>query len=310
MSDKTDISKIPAGGETPMRKILNFLKSKSTIGFLVSVAIMALISLAFFSPDAMQGHVLQQHDMQQGYANGHEIQAYKEATGIDSYWTNSLFSGMPTFQISPTYASNSLMRWVNTIYGLGLPSPSNLLFMMMFGFFILLIAMRVKWPLALVGAIAYGFSSYFIIIIGAGHIWKFITLAYIPPTIAGIVICYRGKMLLGAALTALFAMMQIDSNHPQMTYYFLFVIVGLAVAYFVIAMRRKKLAVWAKASAMLVVAAGLAVAANLPSLYNTLEYSKLTMRGGHSELTKPDADANVTTKGLDKDYITAWSYRT
>lgn len=308
MSYKTDISKIPAGGETPMRKILNFLKSKSTIGFLVSVAIMALISLAFFSPDAMQGHVLQQHDMQQGYANGHEIQAYKEATGIDSYWTNSLFSGMPTFQISPTYASNSLIRWVNTIYGLGLPSPSNLLFMMMFGFFILLIAMRVKWPLALVGAIAYGFSSYFIIIIGAGHIWKFITLAYIPPTIAGIVICYRGKMLLGAALTALFAMMQIDSNHPQMTYYFLFVIVGLAVAYFVIAMRRKKLAAWAKASAMLVVAAGLAVAANLPSLYNTLEYSKLTMRGGHSELTKPDADSNVTTKGLDKDYITAWSY--
>ena len=293
---------------TVKRRLLAFIKDKQTIGFFISMAIMALIAIAFFAPDAMQGHVLQQHDMQQGAANGQEIQAYKQATGIDSYWTNSLFSGMPTFQISPTYASNSLMRWVNTLYGLGLPSPSNLLFMMMFGFFILLMSMRVKWPVALFGAIAYGFSSYFIIIIGAGHIWKFITLAYIPPTIAGIILCYRGQRLLGGSLAALFAMMQLDANHPQMTYYFMFVIVGLAIAYLIIALRRKAVKGWAISTGVLIVAASLAFAANLPSLYNTYAYSKLTMRGGHSELAKSTPDGNATDKGLDKDYITAWSY--
>ena len=305
MNDKDEKSSSVVS--SPKQRIISFLKNKETIGFFVSMAIMALIALAFFAPDAMQGHVLQQHDTQQGIANGQEIEAYESATGIKSFWTNSLFSGMPAFQISPTYESNSLMRWVNTLYGLGLPSPSNLLFMMMFGFFILLVVMRVRWPLALVGAVAYGFSSYFVIIIGAGHIWKFITLAYIPPTIAGIVLCYRGRLLLGGALTALFAMMQIDSNHPQMTYYFMFVIFGLVIAYLILAIRNKNFVGWAKSTGILAVAASLAVAANLPSLYNTLEYSKLTMRGGHSELTMA-GDANATSQGLDKDYITAWSY--
>lgn len=293
---------------TVKQRLVAFFKNRQTVGFFISMAIMAIIALAFFSPDAMQGHVLQQHDMMQGAANGQEIKAYKEASGIDSYWTNSLFSGMPTFQISPTYESNALMRWVNTLYGLGLPSPSNLLFMMMFGFFILLISLRVKWYVALFGAIAYGFSSYFVIIIGAGHIWKFITLAYIPPTIAGIILCYRGRLLLGGSMAAIFAMMQLDANHPQMTYYFLFVIVGIAIAYLIIALRRHGVRSWTAATGVLVIAAALAFAANLPSLYNTYAYSKLTMRGGHSELAKPSADGNTTSHGLDKDYITAWSY--
>ncbi|MBR4722634.1 MAG: hypothetical protein IK053_06235, partial [Muribaculaceae bacterium] len=132
MSDKNEKSSSVVS--SPKQRIISFLKNKETIGFFVSMAIMALIALAFFAPDAMQGHVLQQHDTQQGIANGQEIEAYESATGIKSFWTNSLFSGMPAFQISPTYESNSLMRWVNTLYGLGLPSPSNLLFMMMFGF--------------------------------------------------------------------------------------------------------------------------------------------------------------------------------
>lgn len=122
--------------------------------------------------------------------------------------------------------------------GFGLPAPANLLFMMMVGFLILMLAFKVRWYFAVIGAIAYGFSSYFIILIGAGHIWKFITLAYIPPTIAGIVLCYRGRYLLGGALAALFAMMQISSNHVQMSYYFLFVIIGLVIAYFILALRK------------------------------------------------------------------------
>ena len=184
-------------------------------GFFVSVAAIAILSIAFFYPDASLGNELRQHDMQQGAAIGYEATAYAEATGEDlPRWTNSLFSGMPTFQISPSYPSDSLFGWINTVYGAGLPSPSNLLFMMMFGFLILMAAMRVRWYYGLIGAVAWGFSTYFIIIIGAGHIWKFVTLAYIPPTIAGIIMAYRGRWFLGAALAALFALLALGLCPP------------------------------------------------------------------------------------------------
>lgn len=278
-------------------------------GFFLSIAVIAVISFCFFYPDAMQGNELRQHDMQQGAAVGQEVKAHYEQTGEKSFWTNSLFSGMPTFQISPSYPSNTLINWINTLFGLGLPSPANLLFMMMTGFFILLLAMRMRWYTALIGAVAYGLSSYFVIIIGAGHIWKFITLAYIPPTIAGIVLCYRGRYLLGGALAALFAMMQISSNHIQMSYYFMFVIMGIVIAYLVAAVKHRQVKQWGIATGTLAVAAILAVAANLPNLYNTYEYSKETMRGSHSELSAEDAaGAQQKTAGLDRDYITQYSY--
>ena len=271
---------------------------------------MALIAIIYFYPDDVLGNSLNQHDMQQGSAIGHEVQAYAEATGHTARWTNSLFGGMPTFQISPSYPSNSLFDWINKVMSLGLPNPAGWLMMMMAGFFILLLAMRCRWYVALIGAIGYGFSSYFIIIIGAGHIWKFITLAYIPPTIAGIVLAYRGKYLAGAALAGVMAMMQISSNHPQMTYYFLFVIAGFSLAYLIDAVRQKQLPRWLKATGALAVAAVLAVGANLPSLYNTFEYTKYTMRGSHTELSAAGnaAATENATSGLDRDYITQYSY--
>ena len=279
-------------------------------GFLVSLAVIALLSIAFFYPDASLGNQLRQHDMQQGAAIGYEATHYAEEHGTDTpRWTNSLFGGMPTFQISPSYPSDSLFSWINTVYGAGLPSPSNLLFMMMTGFLILMAAMKVRWYYGLIGAVAWGFSSYFIIIIGAGHIWKFVTLAYIPPTIAGIILAYRGRWLIGSALAALFAMMQIMNNHVQMSYYFLFVIVALAVAYLVQAIRTKTVPQWLKATGALAIAAALAVTANLPNLYNTYKYSAETMRGNHSELTQPGTAASAAkTSGLDRDYITQYSY--
>lgn len=279
------------------------------IAFVASIVVMGIIAFVYFYPDASQGNVLRQYDTQQGIAIGQEAKAYAEQTGETVRWTNSLFSGMPNFQISPSYPSDGLFRWINSVMGLGLPSPANLVFMMMAGFFILLMAMRMRWYVALAGAIAYGFSSYFIIIIGAGHIWKFITLAYIPPTIAGMVLCYRGRYLIGAALAALFAMMQIAGNHVQMSYYFLFVVLGFVVVYLVPALKdREAMKRWGIATGSLVVAGVLAVLANSPSLYNTYEYSKETMRGRHSELTQPDADASQATAGLDRDYITQYSY--
>lgn len=290
--------------------IIEKFKHPQVWGSFVALIIMIIISFAYFHPDVVQGRVLQQYDMMQGAAIGQEAKAFEEATGEKALWTNSVFSGMPTFQISPSYSSNSLFDWINSLYGAFLPAPANLLVMMMLGFFILLLAFGLKWWQALIGAIAYGFSSYFIILIGAGHIWKFITLAYIPPTIAGIVLCYRGRYLLGGAIAALFAMMQLSANHVQMTYYFAFVIVGFVVAYLITAIKEKKLKQWGIATGTLAVAAVLALAANSPSLYNTYEYSKETMRGNHSELTaKEDAKSTENkTDGLNRDYITQYSY--
>lgn len=293
-----------------MEQIKQFLRSRSFIGTIVSLLAIAAISLAFFYPDALEGNVLRQHDMQQGAAIGHEAEAFREATGETTRWTNSLFSGMPTFQIAPSYPSSALISWVNTLMGLGLPSPANLVAMMMIGFFILLLSMKMRWYVALTGAIAYGFSSYFIIIIGAGHIWKFVTLAYVPPTIAGVLLCYRGRYLTGGTMTAFFAMMQIASNHVQMTYYFMFVIAGISIAILIWSAGRGQLRRWLAATGVLAVAGIIAAGANLPSLYNTYEYSKETMRGGHSELTQPDNSANSSSGGLDRDYITQYSYGT
>ena len=280
--------------------------SREFLFSLLGVGIILVISLAYFYPDVFEGNVLKQHDTVQGVANGQEAKAFEEATGETTRWTNSLFSGMPTFQISPSYGSSSLVKAVERAYSLWLPNPANLIFIMMLGFYILLLAFKVKWYLALLGAIAYGFSSYFFIIIGAGHIWKFSTLAYVPPTIAGIVLCYRGKLLKGGALAAFFAMLQLAANHPQMTYYFLFVIVAIVIAYLVQAIKDKTVGTWGKATGVLAIAAVLAVAANSSNLYNTYEYSKQTMRGGHSELTT--GSSNASKGGLDKDYITQWSY--
>lgn len=279
---------------------------KSAVFALISVAFLAIVSLLFFFPDDVQGNVLQQADIQQGLANGQEVKAYAEQTGESSRWTNSLFSGMPNFQISPSYASSSLLDWVAKLYTLWLPSPANLLFAMMLGFFIMCLCFRFKWYNALFGALAWGFSTYFIILIGAGHIWKFVTLAYIPPTIGGLALCYRGRYLGGAALTALFGALQLQSNHPQMTYYFLFVVLAMVIAWLINAVRQKEMKRWGIATACVVGAGLVAVGANATSLYNSYEYSKETIRGRATELSAPDAGG--ATKGLDKDYITGWSY--
>lgn len=272
----------------------------------VAIVAFAAIAWTYFYPDDIMGNVLRQHDVTQGIANGQEVKAYEASTGEVSRWTNSLFSGMPTFQITPSYESSALLSWVGKLLGLGFPSPVNLVFVMMLGFFILMLSFDVKWYIAIMGAIAYAFSSYFFILIGAGHIWKYVTLAYIPPTIAGIVWAYRGKVLAGSAVAALFAALQLASNHVQMTYYFAFVIVAMSIAYLVEAIKAKTVKRWLGATGALAVAAVLAVAANAPNLYSTLEYSKETMRGGHSEIAT--SAGKSTPGGLDKDYITAWSY--
>ena len=283
---------------------------KKALPYIGSVLFMILLSYIYFTPDIFENKVLFQGDMQQGIAIGQEGIAFKEKTGETTRWTNSIFSGMPNFQISPSYDNNTWINQITNAYHLWIKTPASLVFIMMLGFFILLITLHIKWPLALIGAIAYAFSSYFFIIIAAGHIWKFITLAYIPPTIAGILLSYKGKYLAGAALAAFFAMLQIVSNHIQMTYYFLFVIAAIVIACFIDAYKQKQLSRFFKATGSLIIAGLLAVGANLPNLYHTYEYSKETMRGQAGlEQKKQSAEEEKEAKsGLSTEYITQWSY--
>ena len=278
---------------------------KKYLFYILATAFLAVVAIVFFYPDDVQGNVLQQHDIMQGIANGQEGKAFHEATGETTRWTNSLFGGMPNFQIAPSYPANSLFSWIGQVYMLGLPAPANLLFALMAGFFIMCLCMRMKWHTSLFAALAWGFSSYFIILIGAGHIWKFVTLAYIPPTIGGIALLYRRKYLAGTALTALFGALQLQSNHPQMTYYFLFVVLAMMLAWLWSAIRDKKLKQWFSATGLAILAGALALAANSASLYNSYEYAKETVRGKATDLT---ISGKGDTGGMDRNAITAWSY--
>ena len=293
------------------KKLIGSLSLADVIHFVIAVITFAVIAWVYFYPNDVNGDVLQQHDVMQGTANGQEIVAFEQQTGEKSWWTDALFGGMPAFQISPAYEGTTYLRPAASLYSLYFPTPVSWIFILMLGFFLLMLAFKVKWYYAVLGAIGYAFSSYFFILMGAGHIWKLMVLAYIPPTIAGIVWCYRGKYLGGMAVAAYFAAQQLASNHVQMTYYSAFVIVALVSAFLVKAIIDKKVGRWCIATAALAVAAGLALLANSPNLYMTYKYSKETMRGGHSELTPKGDDAvnaKPTEGGLDKDYITQWSY--
>ena len=280
---------------------------KKLLPDLIAILAFVLLSFAYFFPADIENRILFQHDTAAGAGAGQEVKEYYEQTGERSRWTNSLFGGMPMYQIAPSYDSTKSLQWVQKAYQLFLPDYVCLTFMLMLGFYILLRVFGIPVWLAGLGGIMWAFSSYFFILISAGHIWKFITLAYVPPTIAGIVLAYRGKLLWGGILTALFVALQITSNHVQMSYYFFFVILFFVGAYLEKAWRTKTLPQFFKASAVLIVAALVGIAANVSNLYHTYAYSKETMRG-KSELVQTGDAAKQTSSGLDRDYITQWSY--
>lgn len=283
------------------------MKLKKILPDVVALLAFIVLSFAYFFPADIEGRILFQHDSAAGVGAGQEAATYYEQTGERTRWTNSLFGGMPTYQISPSYDSTQPLSWAGKVYQLFLPDYVCLTFMMLLGFYILLRALALPVWLSALGAVLWAFSSYFFILISAGHIWKYITLAYIPPTLAGIILAYRGRLLWGGVLTALFLALQVLSNHVQMSYYFLFVILFLVAAYFVKACRENTLPQFFKASAVLLVAALVGVAANLSNLYHTYTYSKETMRG-KSELVHTGDAAQQTSSGLNRDYITQWSY--
>ena len=279
---------------------------KAVLPYLLAIAFFAVLSVGYFAPDIFQGKEMLQGDVQQGTAIGKELVDYKAEHGERTRWTNSLFGGMPTYQIDPVYTSTDVMLVLAKIFSLGLPSPASLLFIMLLGFFLLMKSLKIRTDLSVLGAILYTFSSYFFIIIEAGHLWKFMTLSYVPPFIAGIIWAYNKRYFLGAAVAAVSFAMQLVNNHIQMTYYFFFVELAIVIAFFIDAYRKKEMKSFFKASGVLIIAVLIGVSINLPNLYHTYEYSKESMRG--PTVLTPEASENATSSGLDRDYIVAWSY--
>lgn len=278
---------------------------KSCLPHAKAIFVFLIISVLYFTPDVFEGKTLIQSDVRNNSGIGQEGGDYYKKTGERTLWTNSAFGGMPTYQIAPSYDSTRQVSKIMNIYHLFLPSPIFWVFIMLLGFYILLTVLNVRSDIAILGAIAYAFSSYFFIIIEAGHIWKLLTLAYIPPTIAGIALAYKGKYLAGGILTGIFMTFQIISNHVQMTYYFLFVILAYVIAVFIDCLKEHKLPHFIKASATVGIAVLIALMINGTNLFHTYQYSKETIRG-KSELTH-NID-NKSAGGLDKSYIVDWSY--
>ena len=273
---------------------------------MLAVLLFAVLAFAYFFPADIEGRILYRHDASAGRGAGQEGIEYMQKTGERSRWTNALFGGMPTYQMAPSYHSTDKLSTMTKIYHLFLPENVWYVFAYLLGFYILLRAFDFRQHLAALGSIVWAFSTYFLIIIAAGHIWKVWALAYLPPLIAGLVLAYRGKYLWGFVLTAIFTAFEINANHVQMTYYYLFIILAMVIAWLVDAIRKHQLAAFGKATAVCIAGASIGVCINLSNLYHTWQYGQESMRG-KSELVKKNS-ANQTSSGLERDYITQWSY--
>ena len=279
---------------------------KKCLPDVLAVLLFVVLAFAYFYPADIEGRILYRHDASAGRGAGQEGIEYLQKTGERSRWTNALFGGMPTYQMAPSYGSTDLLTKAIYAYHLWLPENVWFVFAYLLGFYILLRAFDFRQHLAALGSIIWAFSTYFLIIIAAGHIWKVWALAYLPPMIAGIVLAYRGKYLWGLLLTAVFSAFEINANHVQMSYYYLFIILFMVIAWLVEAIRQQQMARFLRATAVCIAGAAIGVCVNLSNLYHTWQYSKESMRG-KSELVKAN-NANQTSSGLERDYITQWSY--
>jgi len=275
---------------------------KTLTPYIVALVVFLAITFVYFYP-VLEGKKLKQHDIKMFKGMSKEIADHREKTGDEALWTNSMFGGMPAWQISVSYQSN-LMKYVDKVVTLGLPYPANYVFLYFLGFFILLLVLRVNPWVSMVGAIAFAMSSYFFIILGAGHTSKAHAIGYMAPVLAGIILAFRGKYIWGGLLTAFALALEIYSGHLQITYYLLILVILYGIYQIVEAVNSKNYMHFGKASGILILAAILAVLTHSTNLWATYDYGQDTMRG-KPELTK---DISNKSSGLDRDYITNWSY--
>jgi len=275
---------------------------KKAAPYLVAILLFIVITFAFFTP-LLEGKRIFQSDIAQFLGMSKEIVDFRANTGKEPLWTNSMFGGMPAYQISANYNSN-LIGFLDNIFTLGLPHPANLVFLYFLGFFFLLVVMKVDPWLSIAGAIAFAFSSFFIIIIDVGHNSQAHAIGYIAPVLAGFILTFRKKYVLGGLLSAVFLSLELKANHPQITYYLVIIAVLLGISELIQAIRLKAFKPYFISIGIIVIAGGFALATNITSLWATYEYGNYTIRG-KTELT---TNKGNRTSGLDKDYATQWSY--
>ena len=282
---------------------------KKLIPYLLPIILFAAIAMIYFYP-ALLGYKLKQTDIKQHKGMAHEIVSHRDKFDEEPLWIGNMFAGMPSYQVSKVKYSGSVMPFLTDLTQLWLPHPIGILFAYMLGFFIFSLALRIDPLTSLIGAIAYGFSSYFIIIIEAGHNTKALALAYLPPMIGGIITILRGRLLIGALLTVIFLGLELYANHLQITYYSIIIILAIGIVELIHQIKKSNTLEFFKRVGILLAAVLIAVLPNIGNLITTYEYSKASTRSP-SELTiTSDGQSNekIKSTGLDKDYITRWSY--
>jgi hypothetical protein len=281
---------------------------KKYLPHLTAIVVFAIVTLIYFKP-LLSGKELQQHDIAMHKGMSKEIVDYREKYNAEPLWTNSMFGGMPAYQVSTKYPGNWLGN-IDSAMKLFLPHPGAYLFLYCLGFFILLLCFEVEPWLALLGGLAYGLSTYFLSIIGAGHNSKANALGYLPALIGGMVLIYRQKHWIGFSVTALFTALELNANHVQIAYYGYMTIGFLLAGYFIIAFKEKKIPAFFKSTGFFVAASFIGVLPNAGNLMTTNEYGKLSNRGKAELTINADMSSNkaVLSGGLDKDYATGWSY--
>lgn len=268
------------------------------VGFVVA-------SLAYFNP-VLQGKQIFQSDIMQYIGMAKQQNDFREATGEETYWTNSAFGGMPTYQLGAHYPNNYIKKLDHALRFL--PRPADYLFLYLIGFYILLLVLKIDYKLAALGALAFGFSTYLIIILGVGHNSKAHAIAYMPLVLSGILLTFQKKYIYGFLLTAIALGLELSANHYQMTYYLMLLVLILGIVYLVDAYKKQMLPHFFKAVGILIVAVIFSIGLNATNIMATQEYVKESTRG-KSELTiNPDGSPKDVTSGLDKDYITEYSY--
>lgn len=281
------------------------MKLKSYLPYFIAVAVFAVVAVSYFYP-VLAGKQILQSDIVQFTGMSHEVVQYRDKFHSEPYWTDAAFGGMPTYQLSSYYPLNYVQKLDQVLRFL--PRPADYLFLYFFGFFVLLTVLKVEWKLAIFGALAFGFSTYFIIILGVGHNAKALAIAYMPLVLAGVLLIFNKNYLKGFILTTFALALEIAASHIQMTYYMFFVLMFIGLVYLVQAIKNKELNNYFKQIAFLVLASVLAIGVNATPLMATSQYAKQSTRG-KSELTiAPDGKPKAATIGLDSDYITQYSY--
>ncbi|MFT5257508.1 MAG: hypothetical protein ACI9KF_001138 [Arenicella sp.] len=281
------------------------MKRTKIFPFIVAILVFVLASITYFYP-VLQGQKLKQSDITQFRGMVKDINDYRIDNNTEPYWTGASFSGMPAYQIS-AYYPNDIVRGLDRLLRF-LPRPADYTFLYFLSFFVLMMALKVNWRLAILGALAFGFSTYLIIIFGAGHNAKAHAIAYMPLVIAGVLWVFQRKFLLGFFVTGLAMALEIYTNHIQMTYYLGFCLLILGIVELVNAIKEKVLPIFLKQAVIIMAAVALGIGANAPRLMALKEYADHSTRG-KSELTiNLDGSEKAITKGLDKEYITQYSY--